>query len=304
MRRRSEITTATAWHDAECRIANIELGTRTTFDLRYSAFDIPGVAPATRPAKESTVSATQTIARERHHQILEGAARGEQQLVLTHNSNDGWRTYKAVFASGQAPAKGILVKVTSTENGAERKPPEPGDVLGATFRIGHKKCMFSTVLVSIQGKTEDSLWTIRRPEQLQQLQRRAYERAAPPLGTVIAVRFWREVAGDNAVVDTRNVRHGQLEDISAGGMRIKVADSKDVQLDRTYRCAFTLRPGKPSLVLDAVLRHREAADQGRSSLGFQFVGMETTQDGLHLLDRLVRVVNHFQRSYSRESNAY
>ncbi len=241
------------------------------------------------------MSATQTVARERHDQILEDAVHSERQLVLTHNSECGWRTYKAVFASGNSPSQGILVKVA----GAGSKLPEPGDVLGGTFRVGHKKCMFSTVLLSLSGKTECSQWTIRKPEQLQQLQRRAYERAAPPHGTVVAIRFWREVASEHPSVDSRNVRHGQLEDISAGGMRIKVADSKDVQVDRTYRCVFTPRPGKPSLVLDAVLRHREAADQGRASLGFQFVGMETSQEGLRLLDRLVRIVNHFQRSNSR-----
>jgi len=250
------------------------------------------------------MSATQTIARERHDQVLDDAVRSERQLVLNHNSADGWRTYKAAFVSAAAPAKGILVKVTGTESGAEGKLPAPGDVLGGTFRNGHKKCMFSTILVALQGKTDDSLWTIRRPEQLQQLQRRAYERAAPPKGLVVAVRFWREAAGDHAAVDTRDVRHGQLEDVSAGGMRIKVADSSEVQLDRTYRCVFTPRPGKPSLVLDAVLRHREAAEQGRASLGFQFVGMEATQDGLRLLDRLVRTVNHFQKSSANESHAH
>jgi len=250
------------------------------------------------------MSATQTIARERQDQILEDAVRSELPLVLTHNGNDGWRTYKAAFGAGQGAAKGILVKVTRTGIDAEEKLPVPGDVLGVTFRIGHKKCMFNTVLVSVGRTKEGFLWTIRRPEQLQQLQRRAYERAVLPPGTVVAVRFWRDVAGDNAVADTRDVRHGQLEDISAGGMRIKVADSNDVQLDQTYRCVFTPRPGKPSLVLDAVLRHREAADRGRASLGFQFVGLETTQDGLRLLDRLVRSVNHFQRLYSREPNAH
>ncbi len=250
------------------------------------------------------MSATQTIARERHDQILKDAVVSERQLVLTHNSADGWRTYKAVFVPGQASAKGILVKVTGAEGNTEEKFPAPGDVLGATFRNGHKKCMFSTILESVQGKTDDSLWTIRRPEQLQQLQRRAYERAAPPQGQVIAVRYWREVPGDNSAVDKRNVHHGQLEDISAGGMRLKVADSHDVQLDRTYRCVLTPRPGKPPLLLDAVLRHREAAEHGRASLGFQFVGMETTQDGLRLLDRLVRCVNHFQRSSTPESHAH
>lgn len=250
------------------------------------------------------MSTTQTIARERHDQILEDAIRSERQLVLTHNSSDGWRTYKAAFVSWQAPAQNILVKVIGTRDLAERKLPLAGDVLGATFRVGNKKCMCSTNLVSSHGKAEDLIWAIRRPEQLQQLQRRAYERAAPPKDSVVAVRFWREVAADHVSVDGRDVRYGQLEDISAGGMRIKVADSKEVQIDRTYRCVFTPRPGKPALVLDAVLRHREAVDHGRASLGFQFVGMETTQDGLHLLDRLVRIVNHFQRSHVRESSAY
>jgi len=246
------------------------------------------------------MSATQTIARERHEQILEDAVRSERQLVLTHNSADGWRTYKAVFVSEQSPSKNIFVKVINAEEDAAKKFPAVGEVLGVTFRCGNKKCMFSTYLASVQGHTEDSIWAIRRPDQIQQLQRRAYERASPPKDSVVAVRFWRECAGDHASVDGRNVRYGQLEDISAGGMRIKVADSKEVQIDRTYRCVFTPRPSKPALVLDAVLRHREAVDQGRASLGFQFVGMETTQDGMHLLDRLVRIVNHFQRSHARD----
>lgn len=240
------------------------------------------------------MSATQNIARERHDQVLEDAVRDERQLVLTHNSADGWRTYKAAFVSEQAHTKGILVKSTSTEDHTHAQRPLAGDVLGVTFRIGNKKCMFSTVLMSLQGKGGDSIWAIRRPEQLQQLQRRAYERAATPKDSVVAVRFWREVTADHASADSRIVRNGQLEDLSAGGMRIKVADSKEVEIDRTYRCVFRPRPGKPSIVLDAVLRHRAAVDHGRASLGFQFVGMETTQDGLRLLDRIVRIVNHFQ----------
>jgi hypothetical protein len=246
------------------------------------------------------MSTTQTIGRERHDQVLEDAVAQERPLVLTYNSDAGWRTFKAAFVSGRAGPSGILVKLEPAADGVVGNLPTAGDTLGGTFRLGHKKCMFSTVLLSVQRQGEDILWAIRRPEQLQQLQRRAYERAAPPKGSVIAVRFWREAAGGDASTDARNVRHGQLEDISAGGMRIKVADPKDMSLDRTYRCVFTPRPGKPSLVLDAVLRHREAVDQGRASLGFQFVGMEATPEGLRLLDRLVRIVNHFQRSNARD----
>ncbi len=246
------------------------------------------------------MSTTQTIAPQRQDQILEDSVRQERPLVLTHNSPDGWRTFKGVFVELAGGAPTLSLRVDLREHQSPTLLPTIGSTLGITFRLGHKKCMFNTVLLNTQRRAEEAIWTVRKPEHLQQLQRRAYERAVPPKGAIIAVRFWQEIPGQDSSVDGRSVRHGQLEDISAGGMRIKVADPKEIELDRTYKCVFTPRPGKPALVLDAVLRHREAADSGRASLGFQFVGMETTADGLRLLDRLVRVVNHFHRAHSHE----
>jgi hypothetical protein len=131
------------------------------------------------------------------------------------------------------------------------------------------------------------------------LQRRAYERAAPPHGTIVPVRFWREMPQGESAPETRVVRHGQLEDLSCGGIRIKVSDAQDIAMGCTYRCVFAPRPGKPAVVLEGILRHREAAEHGRASLGFQFVGLETSVEGLRTLDRLARVVSHFQRSHGR-----
>ncbi len=246
------------------------------------------------------MSATQTIAAPRQDQILEDSVRQQRPLVLTHNSPDGWRTFRAVFAAFADGAPTLTVSVDLRGDQVPATLPSVGATLGGTFRLGHKKCMFSTVLLNTQRRAEEIVWTVRKPEQLQQLQRRAYERALPPKGAIVAVRFWREVPGHDAATDSRAVRHGQLEDISAGGMRIKVADPKDVELDKTYKCAFAPRSGKPALVLDAVLRHREAGDSGRASLGFQFVGLETTAEGLRQLDRLVRIVNHFHRAHAHD----
>jgi len=257
------------------------------------------------------MSATLTLARDRQDQILVDSVRLQRPLVLTHQSGNGWRTFKALFVSGSPGLRELHTRVRMPEDGWPTNLPAPGATLGGTFRIGHKKCMFGSVLVSTEMNDEEALFTLRWPDQLQQLQRRAYERALPPPGEVIAVRFWRDhgCAGHRPTGDpplhgatapeSRNVRHGQLEDISAGGMRIKVADPKDMELDCTYRCVLVPRPGKPPLVLDAVLRHREAVDNGRASLGFQFVGMETSAEGLRLLDRIARVVNHFQRAHQR-----
>jgi len=246
------------------------------------------------------MGAMQTITADRHGQILEDSVHQSRPLVLTHNGPDGWRTFKASFAASGSAAPTLTVRLELPAAHAPSVAPKVGDALGGTFRLGHKKCMFSTALLNIRRDGDTEVWTLRRPEQLQQLQRRAYERSVPMKGSVIAVRFWRETPGGDPSVDARAVRHGQLEDLSAGGMRVKIADPKDLELDRTYRCVFTPRLGKPALVLDAVLRHREAGDEGRSSLGFQFVGLETSEDGMKLLDRLVRVVQQFHRTEARE----
>jgi len=227
--------------------------------------------------------------------------RQQRQLVLTQSAPDGWRTFKAVFHLGTPESGDLAVRVLDECEGAQGSLTT-GATLGGTFRLGHKKCMFSTSLRGIRGAGDHSIATMGWPQHLQQLQRRAYERAAPPAGSIVVVRFWREVSTDSPPAgDSRAVRHGQLEDLSCGGIRIKVADAHDVALGCTHRCVFAPRPGKPSMVLEGILRHREAAEHGRASLGFQFVGLETTPEGLRALDRLARVVGHFQRSHGHRT---
>jgi c-di-GMP-binding flagellar brake protein YcgR len=168
-----------------------------------------------------------------------------------------------------------------------------------TFRTGHKKCVFGTVVEPGDGHTTESVVTLRWPDHLQQIQRRLFERAQPPQGTVIPVRLWREGSSAGPREEVRSIRHGQLEDLSAGGMRVKAHDASEFHAGRTYRCVFTPRAGGPSIVVDAFARHRQAADQGRASIGFQFVGLEATPEGRRVLARIARTVSQFQRARSR-----
>ena len=242
------------------------------------------------------MSTMQAIVKDRQQEVLAESIRQQRRLVVTHNSDEGWRTFKAAFALGSPAADELLVRVFCPDGAADTFLPPPGDMLGGTFRVGHKKCMFCTMVKSVQRQPTGALLTLRWPQRIQQLQRRAYERATPPRGKIIAVRFWRQTGESDPALEARSVRHGQLEDISCGGMRIKVADPKETQIGADYRCVFTPRPGKPSIVLDAILRHREAVDHGRASLGFQFVGLETKPESLRTLDRLARLVSHFRHA--------
>jgi hypothetical protein len=158
--------------------------------------------------------------------------------------------------------------------------------------------MFGTHVVSPNdesGRVINLGW----PDHLQQLQRRVYERVRPMRDTVISVRFWREDQATASSVEARDVRHGQMEDLSVGGMRVKAANPAAIEDGQTYRCVFAPKPGKPSFVLDALIRHHEDADQGRASIGFQFIGLEATPEGRRTLERLARTVTQLQRARSR-----
>lgn len=245
------------------------------------------------------MTATQTLVKPQLDELLHAAVQQRRRVVMTHQDDTGWRTIKGEFAADRRDSDMLRIRVLGQDAATDASRPEPGTQLGVTFRAGHKKCIFCSELLAWDNSDSARIVTLRRPDELQQLQRRVFERAAPPPSTVVAVRFWREHPGGGADIDARTVCHGQLEDLSAGGMRVKVPAPKEVDIGASYRCAFTPRPGKPSIILDALARHREAADQGHASIGFQFIGLETSVEGRRVLERLAKTVSQFQRGRGR-----
>lgn len=236
---------------------------------------------------------------EQRGQILGASAEKRLRLVVTHRRDGGWRAFKGQFQAPVQPGVGFAALMENEAGGGAG--PVVGDAVGVSFRFGHKKCMFSTTVRSIERKGGECVVRFAWPAQMQQLQRRAYERVAPPPDQVVAVRFWRADSAESP--EQRDVKHGQLEDLSAGGMRLKVSAATDVETDVAYQCLFAPRAGAPPVMLEAMLRHREAGDKGRIALGFQFLGLETTSDGQKTLDRLARIVSHYQRSQPRRGGA-
>ncbi len=245
------------------------------------------------------MSSALTIVREQRDRILEDAIDQNRRVVLSHQTPDGWRTFKAEMTSGSPAVQSLSLSVDVPEDLHDATLPKLGQTLGVTFREGHKKCMFGAAVESINERGHRWLVGLRWPVELQQLQRRAYERAKPPENTVVAVRLLRTTGVDADALEARVVRHGQLEDVSAGGMRVLVSDPHDFELDATHRCIFSTRPGKPALVVDGLVRHREAVAHGRACIGFQFVGLEASAEGRRTLDRLARAVSQFCRARQR-----
>jgi len=245
------------------------------------------------------MSASQTINRPHVDQMLREAIDERRRLTLTHHGPDGWRVFKGEFDSGSPAAKEVRVQLTLDDDADSACLPRTGEGACVTFRVGHKKSMFDAVIRGIGPADQQWLATLDWPTQIHQYQRRVFERAAPPRDGVIAVRIWREGDSGEVPAAPRNIRHGQLEDLSAGGMRVSLAAPREIEIGAIYRCAFTPRPGEPAIVTDALARHREAGEQVRSAIGFQFIGLEASPEGRRLLDRLARTVTFFQRVNAR-----
>jgi c-di-GMP-binding flagellar brake protein YcgR len=240
-----------------------------------------------------------TITKKQPDQYLTDSIRKERMVVVTVNGPEGWTSFKSKFLPTSQEGKSVAVEIMPDDRREIEFDAEPGTELGVTFRVGHKKCMFGTVVESVQPKDDTVVAVFRWPNCIMPLRRRAFERATVPDGVVVAVRFWHDDAMSTTGADARTVRHGQLEDISAGGMRVRVASPDEIELGTIYRCAFTPKQGRPAILVEARVRHREAIGHGRGSIGFQYVGLEVTAEGRRALERLTRVVSQYQRAHSQ-----
>jgi c-di-GMP-binding flagellar brake protein YcgR len=240
------------------------------------------------------MSRTSVVTTQTYDELIRGCVERRLPAVLTYRVPEGWRTFKCCFERYVERSGTIFLSWPVSPLDSNLEPPPEGATVGLTFRIGHKKCMFSSV--RLQDPSSDRLFAIRWPKEIHQLQRRAYQRVSPPRGPVIAVRMWRTQPSQSDAGIERESWYGELEDISAGGIRVNAPASADVRVGETIECLFAPKPGMQPILTEITLRHKEAAVAGRTSLGFQFIGLETTEEGRETLAKLSTIVSQYQRA--------
>jgi len=237
------------------------------------------------------------VNRMRKDEIIIDAARRGTQVILTRHDDLGWQVCKSRFVGCDEDRQRLYIARPPGGRAAAWADPLTGELVGVTFRRGHKKCLFNASVTGFEEQGGARL-EVGWPEQLQELQRRAFQRAAPPPGRQIKVHFQRKDG-----VGEDEVRVGVLEDLSAGGIRVRSAAGGDLRADDTVRLTFALRRHGPQLTLDGIFRHRESRREGPCSLGFQFVGLETSAEGQDTLAAIARVVADFQRAGLRRERS-
>ncbi len=235
----------------------------------------------------------------RRDEILVDAASKQLPVVLTRRATTGWLTAKTRFSGLNEPNGQLFIECPPELDNRAWPQPTAGELLGVTFRRGHKKCLFNAEVVEAatppSSEPAGEGFAVRWPADMQELQRRVYQRACPPPARLVKVG-----------ITPAGGRHGRpatitgiMEDLSAGGIRVRCARDPGLTPGQDTRLTFGLGARGTQMDVDATFRHCEEAAHGHRSLGFQFVGLETSRDGQELLVRLSRIVTDFQRAAAR-----
>ena len=234
---------------------------------------------------------------------LRWAAEHQAPLVLSVRVDDFWVALKSAFV--QFDASGRVIQVLYPQ-AVDQPAVEivPGQQVGVSFRRGHKKCVFSTVVAlrrnePTSGGTALDTLILRCPAQIHELQRRAYQRVTCPAEHFIAARLWEGVGAGQP--GSWPLCSGRVSNISVGGVQVDVRQDHNPRLSIGDRVGveITVAPGRPPLMLDAQYRHCAISSPGRLGLGFQFLGLEHPQPERATLNELAEFVKELQRTVRR-----
>lgn len=250
----------------------------------------------------------------RRDEILRAAADRRLPVTVTRYGHDVYTSLRGRFSDCCAQLGTISIKPLHGDTPFEAIALQTGEQIGISFRRGRTKCLFSTIVTNDVGCDVDDVITVRWPENLQELQRRLYERVAAPLNSTIGVSLswiadgqpspkgdpqdWADRDGLNveSVVRPRGNQSiaGQLTNLSAGGLGVIVYGSTEFRQGEMYRSQFSPDGLAGTLEFDLQLRHVSFGDTDRWSLGFQIVGLEQTNEGQCRLAQLAQIVRRFR----------
>lgn len=235
----------------------------------------------------------------RREEYLQEAVERQVPVVLSIKTSVGWANFKSRFLCVDSKTQQLVIEYPHSHEG-----PLPEVVscqnVGVSFRRGHKKCMFSTMVTGrsqypISGGSPVPAINLVAPSQMFELQRRMFYRTPLQEDQRLTVELL-PLGGDSGepVVPLR----ATLVDLSAGGCSLLMPanEAPDWPVNATIACSIMTEDGHPPIQAPCQFRHREAHDEQNVRLGLQFAGLDATPDGRRALQRILDLTCQLQRA--------
>ena len=235
---------------------------------------------------------------QRKRQSLDEAVARRFIVALSLQNDDGWVSYKSRFLAKDDTTGELIVEYPSP---TDRPMPEvaPMQNIGVSFRRGHKKCMFNTTVrarrnYSTPNGAETVALQLALPSNVFELQRRMFFRTPIPDTMAIEVRIW--AGGDATQTSESTPYRGPLLDLSAGGLSF-ILDGEETppwKVNTPIHCWLKPNAGESPIEAAAQFRHCEPQDDDRMRVGLQFAGLEASQEGRAIMQRILDLTTRLQ----------
>jgi hypothetical protein len=227
----------------------------------------------------------QDLAIEEINEAIADAVERNVPLTVTIKDGSQWITLHSRFVENRDGR--VLIEPPQVDDDVPPREFAPADRLGVSFKLKHYKHITNVTVAGVEqlpleGGQAMPVLSVVSPSKMQRAQRRAYLRAEVPDNRVVRASFWlggcdAEPAGGDL---DNPVWAGQVRNISAGGVQVE-ADPEAVrmiEIGEMVGMHISFGPGQESVRVDAQFRHLEKVGQD-FLLGFQFLGLEATEEG-------------------------
>ncbi len=233
-------------------------------------------------------------------EALRGAADREVPVTLTVREDDRWVTCRTCLLS--VGDTHLLLQMPVAAEGAPVHEFTPAEKAGMSFKLRHHKYICKVTIVGQARRQQEPVLQVCWPNWMQKMQRRAFQRADVPSGRLARAAFWSGTSADEPAGDSpeRPVWTGIISNISAGGFQVETDASAAEALDTGEPMGVRLAFGtaRKAIYADAQLRHVAPTD-GRTMLGFQFVGLGQSGEGRRILQEISSTVTELHRFTER-----
>ncbi len=236
-------------------------------------------------------------------EIFSRAVQERALAVVTLQDNQGWSTFKSRFLERDNRCRFFVLDYQAEQE--EQIPAvAPGQCVGVSFRQRSRKIFFATVVEAkghfqLDERTSVAAIRYRWPESMSELQRRAFYRTPIPEQMSLLASIWQGglTARPQAAAAKTPIITGNLADISCGGAMVHMHQQvpSDWAPEELVGVELQLPDGRAPVLLDARLRGGRQDTTGMQGVAIQFIGLELTVDGRHVLQRLANAVQRLHR---------
>lgn len=172
--------------------------------------------------------------------------------------------------------------------------------VGVCFQHEQHKYIFETTVVESFGADAVRHITLERPDVIEKMPRRAYQRQPVPAGMNVRAMFWhRGHRNESECPPVEDYWQGKLENLSAGGAMIRVEPThRDFfSMGQIVGLQFTPMSYQKPLLLEGHVRHLQTPpEQDALLVGVEFLGLEASPEGRDTLHRLLEVIEHYEKA--------